>query len=136
MKNLAYLLGVIFILVASQSGCSPRILPVAPEGILYGKVTVGPLQPVERVGVPSPTPPPEVFTSRSINIFQADGKTLLRNVHFNANGSYRVNLPPGTYVIDIPHDRGLGFAKNLPKTVSIGSNQMVELDIDIDTGIR
>lgn len=37
----------------------------ADPGILQGTVTVGPLQPVEQVGVPTPTVPPEVYTSRN-----------------------------------------------------------------------
>jgi hypothetical protein len=136
MKTICCTILAVILLAGCGPGSSPRILPAAPDGILHGKVTVGPLQPVERAGVPSPTPPPEVFTSRSINIFQSDGKTLVANAHFSPDGTYRVNLPPGTYIIDIPHNGGLGSAKGLPKTITIDSNQTVELDIDIDTGIR
>jgi len=35
---------------------------------LTGHVSIGPLTPVERVGVLSPTPAPEVYAARSINI--------------------------------------------------------------------
>jgi hypothetical protein len=113
----------------------PEIIPPPPAGTLQGHVTIGPLQPVERVGQPTPTPNPEVFTSRSLNIFQADGKNLVTSIHFNPDGSYRVSLQPGTYVVDIPHT-GIGFARPLPKTITIHSGETVQLDIDIDTGIR
>lgn len=113
----------------------PEIIPPAPAGTLQGHVTIGPLQPVERIGQPTPTPDPEVFTSRTLNIFQADGKTLITSLHFNPDGSYRVSLPPGTYVVDIPHS-GIGFARPLPKTIILHSGETIQLDIDIDTGIR
>jgi hypothetical protein len=130
---------VLIFLPAALLACSifaaPEIIPSPPSGILEGKVTIGPLQPVERVGQPTPTPAPEVFTSRSLNIFRQDGKTLVTSLHFNPDGTYRVSLPAGTYVVDIPHS-GIGFARPLPKTITIHSGETIQLDIDIDTGIR
>jgi hypothetical protein len=123
------------VLLACSIFSPPEMIPMPPGGTLEGKVTIGPLQPVERVGQPTSTPAPEVFTSRSLNIFQADGKTLVTSLHFNPDGTYRVSLPPGTYVVDIPHT-GIGFARPLPKTITIHSGETVQLDIDIDTGIR
>ena len=122
-------------LLACSLFSPPEMIPAPAGGTLQGKVTIGPLQPVERAGQPTPTPDPQVFTSRSLNIFKADGKTLVTNLHFNPDGTYRVSLPPGTYVVDIPHN-GIGFARPLPKTITIHSGETVQLDIDIDTGIR
>ena len=123
------------ILLACGIFSPPEIIPSPPAGILEGQVTVGPLQPVERVGQPTATPAPEVFTSRSLNIFQSDGKTLVTSLHFNPDGTYRVALQPGTYMVDIPQT-GIGFARPLPKTITIHSGETIRLDIDIDTGIR
>ena len=106
-----------------------------PNGILEGVVTVGPLIPVERAGVPTPAPPPEVFTSRALEVFKADGKTLVKHVPFQADGTYRVELPPGTYVVDIEHT-GIDHAAGLPVRVVIHSNEVTRIDVDIDTGIR
>ena len=104
-------------------------------GYLAGNVTIGPLSPVERVGVPSPVPPPQVFTSRSINVFQIDGKTLVVNVKFNGDGTYRVALPPGNYVVAIARG-GIDRARGLPQSITIESGVTTTLDINIDTGIR
>ena len=134
-RKILWLIFLPVLLLSCSFFSPPEIIPSAPAGTLQGQVTIGPMQPVEMAGQPTPTPAPEVFTSRTLNIFLADGKTLLTSLHFNPDGSYRVSLPPGTYVVDIQHS-GIGFARPLPKTITIHSGETVRLDIDIDTGIR
>ncbi len=116
----------------------PRPLAtVEVEGILTGHASIGPLTPVERIGVATPTPGPLVCTSRGLAIYAADGTSLVTSFSFQPDCSYRVALPPGTYVVKLREaQRGIGGSKSLPRTVSIGSGQTVVLDIDIDTGIR
>lgn len=116
--------------IASQTSA-----PAQSTGKLTGRVTIGPLRPVERIGEPTPTISPEVFAARSINVFAADGTTLVTNVKINPDGTYSVILPPGNYVVNIART-GIDRARNLPKPVTIVSGATVELDIDIDTGIR
>ncbi|HTX43566.1 MAG TPA: hypothetical protein VMC61_02465, partial [Methanocella sp.] len=110
--------------------------PGGPAGTLEGKVTVGPLTPVERE--PSPLPDPEVFTSRHLIVYEADGMTRVADVPVRAAGYYgiyRISLPAGTYVLDIPH-QGIGRASPLPKEVAIMPGRATVVDVDIDTGIR
>lgn len=114
------------------------ILPTPTEsqnGILQGKVTVGPLTPVVRLDAPTPVPPPETYTTRGIYIFLEDGKTAVQKVMFLGDGTYRVELPPGRYYIDYVI-AGKDRAKNLPKLVVVQKGKVTTLDIDIDTGIR
>jgi len=119
----------------------PSLLNAArsgPTGTLEGKVTVGPLTPVERVGVPSPLPNPEVFTSRHLIVYAADGMTKVADVPIKASGyygTYSISLPPGTYVLDVPH-QGIGHARPLPKQVTISPGKTTIVDVDVDTGIR
>ena len=119
----------------ATSGSAPA--PTSPPslGVLEGRVTIGPLVPVEREGVPTPTVPPETYTSRSLNIYEADGATLVTNVPFKGDGTYRVELAPGTYVVKLARS-GLDRASSLPQTIAIRAGETVQLDIDIDTGIR
>jgi len=53
----------------------------------------------------------------------------------NRNGNYRIELPPGDYILDVqgPESRP-GRVKPRPFTVL--SNQAVRVDMNIDTGIR
>ena len=120
---------------SATSTPAPSPTPIPQVGALEGRVSIGPLTPVERVGVPTPTPPPEVYAARSINIFQANGKTLVANVKINPDGTYRVELKPGTYVVNIART-GLDRGTDLPRTITIVDGQTTHLDIDIDTGIR
>src|SRR4030042_6451881 len=76
--------------------------PVPQEtGVLEGQVTIGPLVPVVQEGVPEPTPGPEVYASRQIVVYAQDGQTEVARVQMDGQGNYRVELPVGTYVVDI-----------------------------------
>ena len=107
----------------------------APEGILNGHVSIGPLQPAIREGVPEPTPNPEVYAARQIVIFDQSGRKEIARASINAAGDYEIALPAGTYVVDINHS-GIDLAKGLPAQVEIRPNEVALLDIAIDTGIR
>jgi len=125
---------VLFVLVLVA--CRTRALPgpVGAEGYLEGQVTIGPLQPVAREGE-TPTVPPEVYRGRSVAIFSADGEALVAKARISGDGRYRVALAPGTYVMDIARN-GMDRADGLPKTIVIENRKTVQLNIDIDTGIR
>jgi hypothetical protein len=104
-------------------------------GILEGHVTIGPLVPVLREGEVEPTPAPEVYAAREIVVFDKDGRTEFARLKIDPSGNYRVELPVGTYVVDI-NRIGIDTAKDLPKEIKIESQIVTKLDIDIDTGIR
>ncbi|MBI4187450.1 MAG: hypothetical protein HY530_08125 [Chloroflexi bacterium] len=109
-----------------------------PDGVVEGIVTIGPIFPVERPD--SPPVPPEVFAARKIVIYDRSGKSLIKQtdivqVDREARGRYRVELRPGTYVVNI-NRLGIDSSSDVPKTVTVASGQRVELNIDIDTGIR
>jgi hypothetical protein len=117
------------------SGC---VTGSGDNGALAGNVTVGPLSPVEKVGVSPTPPPPDVFTSRYLIVYAADGATKVTDVPIQAaglHGTYSISLRPGTYVLDVPHT-GIGHASPLPKTIIIEGGRTTIVDVDIDTGIR
>jgi len=131
MLKVRRLISFIF-LAAVLTSCSSQ--PRA-TGVLAGHVTIGPLVPVVREGVPEPTPAPGVYAARQIVIFQPDGQKEVARADIDASGDYRIELPVGTYVVDINHG-GIDTAKGLPAEIAIEVNQLTRLDIDIDTGIR
>jgi len=107
----------------------------APEGILKGHVSIGPLQPAIQEGLPEPTPNPEMYAARKIVIFDQRGRKEIARASIDAAGNYEIALPAGTYVVDINYS-GIDFAKGLPAQVEIRPNEVTYLDIAIDTGIR
>ncbi len=110
--------------------CTPSVF-----GTLAGTVSIGPLTPVERVGVPTQTPPPQVYTSRGLDIYRSDGSTLFRQINFMADGTFSTELPVGTYVIALTPN-GIDHANGLPATLTIKTGKITTITIEIDTGIR
>ena len=102
-------------------------------GTLTGKVSIGPLCPVEPCTVPHDRLV-AAYAARPISI-STTGGTVVATVTADPETGYTVALKPGTYMVDI-RQQGIGGSLDLPKTVTIHSGETVRLDISIDTGIR
>jgi hypothetical protein len=131
MKKRWILLFALIIACVSVVSCSGSD---SEPGILQGKVTIGPLVPVEQEGVTYEVPC-EVYESRKVIIYKNNGSDLVKEADIDCDGRYRVALSPGTYIVDINHI-GIDSSPNVPTEVEIISQQTARLDIDIDTGIR
>jgi hypothetical protein len=127
----------------TSGGDIPRIVEILEStelersGVLQGDVTIGPIWPVEPPGG-SPPIPPEVYQARKVVVYDESGAEALKIVDIipgGERGHYRVELAPGTYVVDINH-LGIDSSDEVPARIEITSGQTVNLDIDIDTGIR
>ena len=132
MSNQFIRLGFLLLVLISLASCSQ-----GPEefGILEGKVSIGPLVPVLREGEDPPTPAPEVYSAREIVVYKKNGVTEYTRLKIQAAGSSPAPPPGANDVIDI-NRIGIDSADNLPLEIRITSNQIVTLDIEIDTGIR
>ena len=102
-------------------------------GVLEGKVSIGPITPVEST-TPVPTPP-AVYAARTILVFDQWHSKLHYALSLDDNGNYRVELKPGIYVIDINY-AGMDRSSDVPKSIEIDAGRTVELNISIDTGLR
>ena len=123
-----------FIALILLSACSILENQQVPA-VLKGRVSVGPLTPVVH---PDSTPepvPPEVYTTRALLIYKPNGKTLVKRVQFNPDGTYTVELKPGNYLLDLPKE-GIEHSSQLPQTISLEAGETRIFDFDIDTGIR
>lgn len=120
---------------ADSPAASPSPSGGQNVGFLDGRASIGPLQPVERIGVPTPTPPPAACTSRGLVIFSAATGQEVNRISFGADCTYRVALPPGAYRVDLAPS-GIDRSRSLPQTVTINAGQTTRLDVNIDTGIR
>ncbi len=110
-------------------------IPVSPLGYLEGQVAIGPPQPVERVGVPGPTPSPAVCTARGLVVYQVDTGAEAARFPLRPDCHYSVALPSGSYRVELDR-RGIDFSKDLPRLVTITAGQTTHFDVSIDTGIR
>ena len=102
-------------------------------GTLTGKVSIGPLCPVEPCTIPHDRLV-AAYAARPITISTPDG-IVVTTVTADPESGYTVALKPGTYVVAIPK-QGIGGSPDLPATVTIRSGETVVLNISIDTGIR
>ena len=128
------LLAIVFIglvLAGLLIGCS---CGTAGSGILEGNVTIGPICPVEQPGHPCPIPC-EMYQARKVLIYNSSGTKLIAEAAIDCNGHYLVELKSGGYTVDINRD-GFGHVSGVPEKIELKSGQTVELNIDIDTGIR
>jgi hypothetical protein len=124
-----FILAALFLGLVLIAGCIQR-----EKGVLQGNVTIGPLCPVEPCRT-SPGQMEKVYELRKILIYDANRQSVLDEVNIDKNGTYRIDLNPGKYVVDIKII-GIDKSAEVPKEINIESGKTVVLDIDIDTGIR
>jgi hypothetical protein len=122
--------------VSLAAACSN---PTSPQlsfatGQLVGKVTIGPICPVEQVTMPCPTPP-EAYAARHVEIYDSAHAHLLKTVGIDSSGNYAVDLIVGNYVVDL-EKVGIDRSADVPRSITILQGSMVRVDISIDTGIR
>jgi heat shock protein HslJ len=117
-----------------NSGKQVLIYTEKTIGTLRGNVTIGPITPVERPGE-QPTVPPEAYEARKIMVYDKNRDKLIAQVDIDSNGYYEVGLKAGIYTVDINHI-GMDHSSDVPKEIEIVAGKTIELNIDIDTGIR
>jgi hypothetical protein len=122
-------------------GCNKSSSPTAPSdpaslphGRLSGVVTIGPNCPVESQTNPCPTPP-SAYALRKILVYDQAKTKLIATVDIDQHGLYFIDLPPAKYVVDLKRT-GIDHSGDVPATVTIQSNVVTKLDINIDTGLR
>ncbi|MGB8492424.1 MAG: hypothetical protein WCE64_15325 [Bacteroidales bacterium] len=105
------------------------------DGLLEGKISIGPLCPVEQ-NPPQPgcLPTAETYIAWPVDIWTANGRTELLRINPLVDGSYKIELPAGRYLVrlDVTH---FG-STNLPTYVEIVTGETTDFNINIDTGIR
>lgn len=113
-------------------GQAPTVSP-SSVGYLEGRVTIGPICPVELKDMPCPVPP-ELYAAQDILVFRADDRTIASSTRPDTTGFFRFRLPAGTYVIETRRS-ALG-GEGTYETVTVSSGRVTTIAIDIDTGIR
>lgn len=114
--------------VALLSACSS----VPTDSGIAGTVTIGPTQPVATPGSTNSQP----YSAELV--FAPEGGAHLKRpatVKSAEDGTFRVNLAPGTYVIQAAETQG-GPPTLAPITVVVEPHQFAEVEVGFDSGIR
>ena len=127
--------GLLFFAIFLNWSCDKQQMQTVEMGFLEGKITIGPLCPVESVPPdPACQPTQETYNTWPIVVWTKNKITKVAIIVPELNGGYKIDLPEGTYFIDL--DKQHPFGKNLPATIVIKAYETSLLDINIDTGIR
>lgn len=76
----------------------------------------------------NPSIPPEAYEARKVMVHDKRSNKLVEKMDIMPDGYYSVGLKLGIYIVDRSGD--------FPKEVEIKAGERVEVNIDIDTGIR
>lgn len=119
---------------AGSSTPNPTTTPdVSANGNLEGKLTIGPLCPVEPCNI-SDEQKRQAYEARKIQIFMPDGTTLVKEFIADYQTQiYKTELHAGRYMLNVTN---AGIGPFQQKEVIIEANKTTVLNIDIDTGIR
>jgi hypothetical protein len=117
------------------SGCEKQ--GTKEVGFLEGKISIGPLCPVE-TDPPNPAcmPTDETYKAYPVSIWTSDGKRKIIQLNPSLDGSYNEELEPGNYLVILETGDSKIGSSNLPGKVEITSQNKTIFNIDIDTGIR
>ena len=83
-----------------------------------------------RLGPPCDGP----YPGYEIAVHAADGETVVARTTADERGRFRVELPPGAYVIHTPG--GVDPRATRATTVAITSGATTHADLKVDTGVR
>jgi hypothetical protein len=111
-------------------------IDAAPTGFVEGHLKI--ISPKE-VEIADETPSKitaENYAAYPLIILSRDAKKEIARVTADKNGYYRLALPPGDYVLDVPGRRPKGHIRAAAQSFTILSNQTVHVDMSIDTGVR
>ncbi|MDP9327392.1 MAG: hypothetical protein M3P10_04210 [Actinomycetota bacterium] len=124
-------LSILLLLVLSATvACGDGAAGDGTSGI-EGRVTIGPQCPVMQEGSPCPDAP-YVATVRVLR----DGATVA-NGRSGQDGSFRISVAPGEYVVDaVPlEENGIAMVRVQPRVV-VTAGGYTQVDLSFDSGIR
>ena len=134
---LKYLFLSVIVVVTLMFSCTKQSM-VNGNGVLKGKISIGPICPVETIPpLPQCLPTRDTYNAYATAVWTSDKKNLLKTIIPNSDGTYQIDLPAGDYVLDytIPRTNGVG-GSTLPTAFSIADKDTLTFNVSIDTGIR
>jgi hypothetical protein len=114
---------------------SATLLAAASPGILEGHLKIISLKEVEPADATPSKMTADNYTDYPLVVLSRDQKTEVAHVTPDENGNYRIDLPPGDYVLDV-QNRRRRHVRAKPQPFTVVSNQTVHVDMNIDTGVR
>jgi hypothetical protein len=108
------------------AGCGEK---AATDSGVQGEVRIGPINPVERPGVQNDAP-----YAATLRIKRASDGKLVTETRSAADGSFRVALPPGDYILEPVNGAPLPIAQ--PQDFTVVPGEFTTVPVVYDSGIR
>lgn len=114
--------------------CPGALEPPSPnlQSGIEGTITIGPTCPVERIP-PDPNCADKPYQA-AIKVQTADGQKTITQFTSGADGTFKVYLPPGNYLL-VPVNSGM-LPRAGEQTVRVEKNAFTKVTITFDSGIR
>lgn len=127
--------GIFKLVIASghRFGLPPPAIPPTADSGVQGVAMVGPVMPVDQIGVPNTQPLPGAV----ISIQTPDGSSEITRVVADANGKFHISLPPGKYLlVPLPPQPGRILPRGVSQTFEVVQRQFTNVTVEYDSGIR
>jgi hypothetical protein len=106
-----------------------------PKGFLEGQLHIYSPKTAELADGNAPTVTAGTYAEYPLVVLTQDTKNQIAIVKANEKGHYRVALPPGVYLLDV-QDRARKHVRAKPQPFTVAPNQTVQVNMEMDTGIR
>jgi hypothetical protein len=117
---------LLMLLLQTPLGCGGK---APPNTGIEGQVTIGPVSPVSRPGEENSRP-----YAATISIVRASDNGVVATVSSGSDGTFRVALPPGRYLVRPKQGSPYPIAHEQEVTVVAG--QYAHVLVSYDSGIR
>ncbi len=131
-RNIVLLIIVVTLILYSYMSYSSLYTERIISSGIFGKVILGPVKPFFGGQISGGNYIPY---AAEVTILTADGSDEVTAFTADANGSFKVFLEPGTYLLR-PEPGGPVFPRAESKVIEIEKERLTQVDIVYDTGVR
>jgi hypothetical protein len=130
-RFLRYLITATIFLVATGGKTAS---PSSP-GFLEGHLKIVSLKTVQLAEDRVSKFAPVSYSEYPLLVLSKDGRNEVARIVADGDGQYRLTLPPGDYILDAKGRSPQGIRAR-PHPFTVVSQQIVRVDMEIDTGVR
>jgi hypothetical protein len=121
--------------IQPSAGAGTQASPTPPNGSassgITGRTTVDSGCPV----VTDPPCPQRAIPAR-ITVTLVGSDTAVASTVSASDGTYRISLPPGSYLVRVTNTTGRPLPRAATATVTVPSGRFMTLNVQLDSGIR
>ncbi len=115
-----------------RAGGGGRVVTTQGESGIEGQAVISPSHPGPQRQGESATAPYKT----TLIVWRADGDQEVARVETGSDGRFRVALPPGTYRVAPPTQKGRFLPRAGEETVTVKPGMFVQVTINFDSGMR